>query len=205
MTTRLITARPGISLERRQGNPAGPSDREAAAGRRSRAPARTDHRQGHGQGDAPSVLRARIRWGGCASARRSASDPSARSAWRRCCARASTCCCIDTAHGHSRNVIDALQRDQARVPRRRSGRGQRRDRRGRQGADRRGRRRAAGRDGPRLDLHHARGFGRRRAADHRDHGLRRDRRAAQHPDHRGRRHPFLRRYHQGAGGGRLDA
>ena len=80
--------------------------------------------------------------------------------------------CIDTAHGHSRNVIDALRATKLRPSRGRRGGRQRRHRRRREGPDRRGRRRAAGRDGPRIDLHHAGDFGRRRAADHRDHGLR---------------------------------
>ena len=46
--------------------------------------------------------------------------------------------------------------------------------------------------GPGLHLHHARGDGRRRAADHRHLRVRPGARG-QHPGHRGRRHPPLRR------------
>ena len=110
--------------------------------------------------------------------------------------------CIDTAHGHTRNVIDAIKATKSEWPEHRSGRGKRRDQRGREGIVRRRRRRAAGRDGAGIDLHDARDLGRRRAADHGDYGHDRGCRAAQYPGDRGRRNPVLGRYHQGACGGR---
>ena len=55
MTSKVITARPGIDLEHAKELSAGASDREAAAGRRSESAARPYHRQGHGQGDSASA------------------------------------------------------------------------------------------------------------------------------------------------------
>ena len=77
---------------------------------------------------------------------------------------------VDTAHGHSRRVLDAVDADQARLQRGAGGGRQHRDRRRRQGADRRRRRRHQGRHRPGLDLHHAHDRRRRRAAAHRHHG-----------------------------------
>ena len=110
--------------------------------------------------------------------------------------------CIDTAHGHTRNVIDAIKATKSEWPDVEVVAGQRRDQRGRQGFVRRRRRRAPGRDGAGVDLHDARDFGSRRAADHGDNGHDRDCRAAQYPGDRRRRNPVLGRYHQGDCGGR---
>ena len=75
---------------------------------------------------------------------------------------------VDTAHGHSRRVLEMV----ARLRRgRRLGRHRRRQRRdpgGRAGAGRRRRGRGQGRRRPGLDLHHAGRRRGRRAADHRD-------------------------------------
>ena len=89
---------------------------------------------------------------------------------------------VDTAHGHSQRVLDAVDAHQAAVQRGAGGRRQHRDRRGRQGADRRRRRRHQGRHRAGLDLHHAHRRRRRRAAAHRDHGRGRGR--AQEPARR---------------------
>ena len=94
------------------------------------------------------------------------------------------------------------QGDQERVAGDRSGRGQRRDQRGRESIVRCGRRCAAGRDGAGIDLHDARDLGSRRAADHGYYGYDRNCGAAQYPGDRGRRNPLLGRYHQGDCGGR---
>ena len=74
---------------------------------------------------------------------------------------------VDSAHGHSKNVIETVRRIKQEL--RHPGRGrQRGHRRGDPGPDRgRGRRREGG-DRPGLDLHDAGGLGRRRAADHGD-------------------------------------
>ena len=74
---------------------------------------------------------------------------------------------VDTAHGHSQGVLDMVAPDAPPLPRRRSGRRQRRDRRRHAGADRRRRRRGEGRHRRRLDLHDARRRRHRRADDHR--------------------------------------
>ena len=83
---------------------------------------------------------------------------------------------VDTAHGHSRHVLDAVNRIKRALQQGAGGRRQCRDRRRRQGADRCGRRRDQGRHRAGLDLHHAHRRGRRRAAADRDHGLRSRRR-----------------------------
>ena len=77
---------------------------------------------------------------------------------------------VDTAHGHSKGVLDAIRRikkAQQLCP----GRGrQYRHRRRRQGADRCRRRCGEGGHRPGLDLHHPHRRGRGRAAADRDHG-----------------------------------
>ena len=77
---------------------------------------------------------------------------------------------VDTAHGHSKGVLEPITRikkESQLCP----GRGrQYRHRRRRQGADRCGRRRGEGGHRPGLDLHHPHRRGRGRAATHRDHG-----------------------------------
>ena len=75
---------------------------------------------------------------------------------------------IDTAHGHSQRVLDAVARiKKLSNPCRSSPATSRRRRR--QGADRRRRRCGQGRHRPGLDLHHAHRRGRRRAAADRHH------------------------------------
>ena len=87
---------------------------------------------------------------------------------------------VDTAHGHTRRVLEMVAKLRAEVgDSRRRRRRQRRHPRGRPGAGRGGRGRGQGRRRPGLDLHHPGGRRRRRAADHRDlrgrRGLRRRR------------------------------
>ena len=77
---------------------------------------------------------------------------------------------VDTAHGHSRYVLDAVDAHQENVERGAGGGRQCRHLRRRQGADRLRRRRHQGRHRPGLDLHHAHRRRRRRAAAHRHHG-----------------------------------
>ena len=74
---------------------------------------------------------------------------------------------VDTAHGHSRGVLDGGRRSQAAEQRLPGHRRQCRHRRRRQGADRCRRRCGQGRHRPGLDLHHAHRRRRRRAAAHR--------------------------------------
>ena len=202
MTSEVITARPGISLDH--------AKELLQAHRIEKLPLVDDHNRLRGLITVKDMdkatrhpIRARIRWDGCASAPRLASDRSARSAWRRC-----TCGRRRALHRYrSRSYAKRDRRasgHQERMSGYRSGRGQRRDQRRSQSTVRRRRRRVACRHGPRLDLHDAHGLGRRRAADHRYHGLRRGRGAAQYAGDRGRRYPVFRRYHQGARGGRVD-
>ena len=77
---------------------------------------------------------------------------------------------VDTAHGHSQNVVDTVRKIKKRLPDRRHRR-QYRHRRRRPRADRRRRRRGQGRHRSRRDLHHPHHLRRRRAADLRHHGL----------------------------------
>ena len=114
-----------------------------------RSPDRPDHRQGHREDDAvPARLPRRAR----ASARRRSASVSARIATRGPTAlvRAGVdVLCVDTAHGHSQNVIDTVRELKRTYPdldivawkRRHGGR--------RQGADRCRRRCREGRDGSR--------------------------------------------------------
>ena len=79
---------------------------------------------------------------------------------------------VDTAHGHSRSVIEMVRPGEVGVGRP-GDRGQHRDRRGGRGADRRGRGRDQGRHRAGLDLHDPDRRRRRRAAGHGDLRLRR--------------------------------
>ena len=79
---------------------------------------------------------------------------------------------VDTAHGHSIRVLEAVQAHQNPVEPRAGHRRQRGDRGRHQGADRRGRGRGKGRHRSGLDLHDAHRGRCRRAAAHRRHGLR---------------------------------
>ena len=110
--------------------------------------------------------------------------------------------CIDTAHGHTRNVIDAIKATKSEWPDIEVVAGNVATSEGAKALMRRRRRRDPGRDGAGVDLHDARDLGRRRAANHGDHGYDRGGRAAQYPGDRGRRNSVLGRYHQGDCGGR---
>ena len=110
---------------------------------------------------------------------------------------------VDTAHGHSSRVLEAVRRIKKLSNRVQVDRRQRRHRRSHQGADRRRRGRDQGRHRPGLDLHHAHRRRRRRAAAHRRHGLRRGSRQARRAHHRRRRHQVFGRRREGAGGRRL--
>ncbi len=109
---------------------------------------------------------------------------------------------VDSAHGHSERVMEAVRDHQARAAGRGFDRRQRGHVRRRARFDRSGRGRDQGRHRTRLDLHHARGQRRGRAADHRDRRM-----LARHAwlgraaDFR-RRHQVLRRHQQGHRGRR---
>ena len=105
---------------------------------------------------------------------------------------------VDTAHGHSRGVLEGRGRAARALHRRGPGRRQRRHRRGRAGGRGLGRRRGQGGHGARLDLHHARGDRRRRAADHRRARGGARARGRRRAGHRRRRHQVLGRHRQGA-------
>ena len=77
---------------------------------------------------------------------------------------------VDTAHGHSKGVLDTIAPHQEGIELYAGGGRQCRHRRRRQGADRCRRRRGQGRHRSRLDLHHPHRGGRGRAATDRDHG-----------------------------------
>ena len=110
---------------------------------------------------------------------------------------------VDTAHGHSKRVLDAVNRIKKLSNARAGDRRQRRHGRGHPGADRCRRRRGQGRHRPGLDLHHPHRRRRRRAAADRHHRLRRSRQQTRRSHHRRRRHQVLRRPRQGDGGRRL--
>ncbi len=104
---------------------------------------------------------------------------------------------VDTAHGHSRGVLEAVTRVKKLSNYTQVMAGNVATARGRPGADRCRRRRRQDRHRPGLDLHHPHGGGRRRAAAHGDprsgRGLPRRGRAGD----RRRRHQVLRRPRQG--------
>ena len=110
---------------------------------------------------------------------------------------------VDTAHGHSRRVLEMVAKLRAEVGRLRGRRRRQRRHPGRGAGAGRGRRgRGEGRRRPGLDLHDAGRRRRRRAADHRDlrgvAGLPGRGRAGD----RRRRHPVLRRHREGDRRGR---
>ena len=123
----LVTAPVGTTLERGRGDPAPAQDREApvvdADGRLHGA----DHRQGHPEARSSTRTRRRTSRGACASAPRSASARTRSSARRRSSTPASTCSCVDTAHGHSQRVVEMVAQAQGGA-RRRARRRQRRHR-----------------------------------------------------------------------------
>ena len=105
---------------------------------------------------------------------------------------------VDTAHGHSRGVIDDRRADQGEVVRPAGDRRQHRDRGGGARARRCRRRCSQGRNRPGLDLHDAHRRRRRRAADLRGRQRRRGAAGYRRSGDFRRRHPFLRRHRQGA-------
>ena len=106
---------------------------------------------------------------------------------------------VDTAHGHSQHVLNAVNRIKRASNKVQVVAGNVATSEGAKalidaGADfDQGRHRAG------LDLHHADGRRCRRAAAHRDHGCGRGREEIQHPGDRRRRHQVFRRSRQGAG------
>ena len=110
---------------------------------------------------------------------------------------------VDTAHGHSQGVIDAVKGDQAEVPRSRHCCREHRDGRGNAGPDPRRRGRRQGRHRARLHLHDPGRLRGGRAADHGRPGLLQRGGEGEDPGHRGRGHQVLGRHHQGAGGRRV--
>ncbi len=104
---------------------------------------------------------------------------------------------VDTAHGHSAGVMEAVTADQEAVERRAGDRRQRRHARGRARADRGGCRRGEDRHRTGEHLHHPRGRRRRRAAVFRRHGNRRAVPSARRAGHRRWRGADQRRHRQG--------
>ncbi len=104
---------------------------------------------------------------------------------------------LDSSHGHSQGVLDALKLVRKRFPSTPHHRRQRRHRvgRARPHQARRGRRQGRHRAG--LDLHDARRHRRRGSADPRDPRVRQGDPRHEGPAHRRRRHQVLRRHHQG--------
>ncbi len=111
---------------------------------------------------------------------------------------------IDTAHGHSSRVMEAIRAVKRALPEMQLMAGNVATFEGARDLIALGHRRVEGGDRARLDLHDARDFRRGRAADHRDPGSgprgEGDRRAGD----RRRRHEVFRRHHQGHCGRRLS-
>ena len=108
--------------------------------------------------------------GACASPRRPPSATRASTRAELLMAAGVDCLVVDTAHGHSEQVLEQVAPHPARHQQGGDHRRQCRHARGRAGADRRRRRRDQGRHRAGLDLHHAHRRRRRRAAAHRDPG-----------------------------------
>ena len=156
MTTQVITARPGISLEQ--------AKEILQAHRIEKLPLVDEQNRLRGLITVKDMDKAtrhpnsskdrvgRLRVGAAIGV-----GPGSRGARRGAAARGRRC----AVYRHRARPFAKRDRrvagDQARMPGDRRGGRQRRDCRGRQGPDRRGRRRAAGRNGPRIDLHHAGG------------------------------------------------
>ena len=100
--------------ERRPGRgqaPAAPAPhRKAAGGRQGRQLRRPDHRQGHREVAAQPAMPPRTRRAGCAWPRRPVSATTVSSAPRRLIDAGVDLLVIDTAHGHSQRVLDAVTR-----------------------------------------------------------------------------------------------
>ena len=106
---------------------------------------------------------------------------------------------VDTAHGHSKGVLERVRWVKQNFPERAGHRRQHRHRGGCSGAGRTRRRRSQGRHRPRFDLHHAHGRGCRRAADHRGGECVRCPGGQRRRGDCRRRHSLFRRHLQGAG------
>ena len=104
---------------------------------------------------------------------------------------------VDTAHGHSRYVLDAVNRIKRQSNKVQVVAGNVATAEGAKALIDARRRRHQGRHRSRLDLHDAHGRRRRRAAIDRDHGLRRGGESDRHAGDRRRRHQIFRRSRQG--------
>ena len=144
--------------------------RKAAGGRRPIPLRRADHRQGHGEGGRPSRTPARTSRAGCGSRPRPRSARPASSAPSALIEAGVDLVVVDTAHGHSRAVLEAVNRIKRLSNAVQVVAGNIATAEGAQGADRRRRRCHQGRHRSGLDLHHADRRRRRRAAAHRHHG-----------------------------------
>ena len=151
---------------RGEGDPAPAPDREAAGGGRGVQPEGADHHQGHREADQVSRMPARTSWAACGSGRRSGVGPRRAGAGAGAVKAGVDVLVVDTAHGHSESVLEMVREHQATLSRDGDRGGQHRHRRGGRGPDQGRRGRRQGRDRARLDLHHARGGGRGRSADH---------------------------------------
>ena len=109
---------------------------------------------------------------------------------------------VDTSHGHSRGVLETVAKIKRQVSGHAGDRRQYRDRRGGARSGQARSRRGQGRHRAGIDLHDAGRGGGRRAANQRDLAGRQGTGGHRGAGHRRRRHPILRRYCQGAGGGR---
>ncbi len=146
-----------------EADPRPPQDREAPDRRRRRTAARADHRQGHREAESSTRSRRRTSGAASASGGRSASGRTRSIALRRSSHADVDVLVVDTAHGHSRGVVEMVAPIKDAV-RHRGDRGQHRHRRRGRGADRRRCRLPSRSARAGLDLHHARRRRRRRPA-----------------------------------------
>ena len=190
---------PGISLEEAKEILHRNRIEKLLGRRRAQPPARPDHGEGHREGGAATRTPARTTSAACASARPSAPAPTASERAERLVRAGADVLVIDTAHGHSRRVIETVRDDQGARSRRRADRRQRRHRRGRARRWSRpaptpsrsawARRRSAPRaSSPASACRSSPPSPTRRGSAQR----------ARHPGDRRRRHQVLRRHHQGA-------
>ena len=110
---------------------------------------------------------------------------------------------IDSAHGHSTRVLDAIKLVKSKLPEVGSDRRQRRNFRRRLRTGARRCRRHQSRNWPRFDLHHPRRNRRWHAADDGHRGSLPRHQRSRRPGCRRRRHQILRRHYQGSGCGRV--
>ena len=104
---------------------------------------------------------------------------------------------IDTAHGHTTRVMEAIREVKHKLPETAAARRKRRHGRRRARPDRARNRRPESGHRPGLDLHDARGHRRGRAADHGDPGMRARRKRQRRADDRRRRNQIFGRHHEG--------